>query len=154
MRPSTIKNIINYRKLFYYLFIFSLFSNCKSNQENNRKETNKNTETVKKSPQPENNFNPRNQLIPEKSYEIRDYVRKNGKAKFGYIGGREFKNLEKLLPQKTLNGQKIIYQEWDIHKKITHKNRGKDRLVTGSDGKDYFTNDHYRSFLLLLINSN
>jgi ribonuclease T1 len=89
---------------------------------------------------------PGKKKIPTAAYQIRDFVRINGQAKNGYIGGRTFKNLEKLLPNVDANGKKIKYKEWDIYKKIKGKNRGPHRLVTGSDGSDYYTGNHYKSF--------
>lgn len=88
-----------------------------------------------------NNFD-----IPSKAYKIRDYVKQNKEAMDGYVGGRKFKNLEKILPKNDQNNSKIDYHEWDVNPKIDGKNRGRERLVTGSDGNAYYTNDHYKSF--------
>ncbi len=90
--------------------------------------------------------------IPAKVYEIRAYVRQNGRAKQGYVGGKVFKNLERLLPIFNQNKSRIKYQEWDVNPKRKKQNRGKERLVTGSDKKDYFTKDHYKTFLKLQPN--
>jgi ribonuclease T1 len=84
--------------------------------------------------------------FPKYVIETLDYVSKYQKAPDGYVGGRKFKNLEKLLPQKSDNGQRINYQEWDVHEHIDGQNRGAERLVTGDDGSAYFTEDHYDSF--------
>ena len=43
----------------------------------------------------------------------------------------------------------IDYQEWDLNPKTQGKNRGTERLITGSDGKAYYMNNHYESFLLV-----
>jgi ribonuclease T1 len=77
-------------------------------------------------------------------------VRIKGRPKLGYVGGRKFKNLERKLPIIDNKHLKISYQEWDINRKIAGKNRGTERLVTASDGSDYYTNDHYKSFQKLL----
>jgi hypothetical protein len=90
--------------------------------------------------------------IPEKVFMVRDYVRKNNEALEGYVGGRKFKNLEKLLPKTDANNTKINYQEWDVNPKTRGKNRGTQRLVTGSDGGDYYTADHYNSFIEINTN--
>lgn len=87
--------------------------------------------------------------IPSKVYEVLSYIKSNGKAIEGYVGGRRFGNYEKLLPQEDEDGKKIKYQEWDVNPKIKGKNRGTERIVTGSDGKSYYTNDHYRTFQLI-----
>lgn len=87
--------------------------------------------------------------IPKKVYEIRDFIKINGVAKEGYVGGRKFKNLENILPKTDESGQKIFYQEWDVNPKKKGRNRGKERLITSSNGKAYFTRDHYKSFQIL-----
>jgi ribonuclease T1 len=83
--------------------------------------------------------------IPAKVYKVLEYVKSNGKAPEGYVGGRKFGNFEKLLPVSE-NGRKIKYQEWDVNPKTKGKNRGAERLVTGNNDRAYYTSDHYRSF--------
>lgn len=85
--------------------------------------------------------------IPQKVYEVLKYIKENGIAPDGYVGGRKFGNYEKLLPQKDENGRRINYQEWDVNPKKQGRNRGVERLVTGSDGRAYFTKNHYKSFI-------
>jgi ribonuclease T1 len=85
--------------------------------------------------------------VPTKALKVLKYVRENGVAMEGYVGGRKFGNYENLLPKKDASGRKINYQEWDVNPKIQGKNRGAERLVTGSDGKAYYTDDHYGSFV-------
>ena len=87
--------------------------------------------------------------IPSKVYEVLSHIKSNGKPLDGYVGGRKFGNYEKLLPKEDEEGRKIQYQEWDVNPKIEGKNRGTERIVTGSDGKAYYTNDHYRSFQVI-----
>ncbi|MEA5458611.1 ribonuclease domain-containing protein [Arcicella sp. LKC2W] len=84
---------------------------------------------------------------PEKALKVLKYVRENGVAIDGYVGGRKFGNYEGLLPKNDASGKRINYQEWDVNPKVNGKNRGTERLITGSDGKAYYTNDHYRSFV-------
>ncbi|MES2517519.1 MAG: ribonuclease domain-containing protein [Bacteroidota bacterium] len=86
---------------------------------------------------------------PTQALKVLKYVRENGQAMEGYVGGRRFGNFEGLLPKKDGSGSKINYQEWDVNPKVNGKNRGTERLITGSDGKAYYTNDHYRSFVLV-----
>ena len=68
----------------------------------------------------------------------------------GYEGGRTFHNSgqdgEQALPRSDPSGRPIRYQEWDVNPKIPGRNRGAERLVTGSDGGAYYTGDHYRTF--------
>lgn len=84
--------------------------------------------------------------IPDYAIEVLEEIRQTGKAPKGYVGGRTFQNREKRLPKKDASGKKIKYREWDVHRKVKGKNRGAERLVTGSDGSAYFTSDHYDSF--------
>lgn len=84
--------------------------------------------------------------FPAYVLETLDFVKKNSRPPDGFVGGREFQNREKNLPQRTPHGQKIRYREWDVHPKTPGKNRGAERLVTGSDGSAWFTRDHYSSF--------
>jgi guanyl-specific ribonuclease Sa len=85
--------------------------------------------------------------IPAKVYKVLKHIRENGEAPEGYVGGRVFQNRERNLASKDKNGQKIKYQEWDVNPKKRGKNRGAERLVTGSDGSAWYTNDHYQSFI-------
>jgi len=84
--------------------------------------------------------------IPDKVLNVLAYVRKNDRAPEGYVGGRVFGNFENHLPRNDLSGDKIRYQEWDVNPKIRGKNRGAERLVTGSDDRAYYTADHYNTF--------
>ncbi|WP_430909736.1 ribonuclease domain-containing protein, partial [Maribacter sp. 2-571] len=52
-----------------------------------------------------------------------------------------------VLPRKDANGKAITYTEYDINKSPQHgASRGKERMVIGSDGKTYYTRDHYKTF--------
>jgi guanyl-specific ribonuclease Sa len=50
------------------------------------------------------------------------------------------------LPESGPNGP-ITYREWDVNPNIKGVDRGKERLVTGSDGSAYSTRDHYDTFV-------
>ena len=91
---------------------------------------------------PDNN----NTEIPQKVYEVLKYIRANHQAMDGYVGGRVFTNREKIVPQVDGNGNPITYQEWDVNPKIQGQNRGAERILTGSDGRAWYTDDHYQSF--------
>jgi guanyl-specific ribonuclease Sa len=52
-----------------------------------------------------------------------------------------------VLPQTTPGGDPITYQEWDVNPYQKGVNRGAERLVTGSDGSAWYTNDHYSTFV-------
>jgi guanyl-specific ribonuclease Sa len=55
-------------------------------------------------------------------------------------GGKVFENKEGLLPSE------VTYIEYDVNVFSTGVNRGKERLVKGSDSKIYYTDDHYKNF--------
>jgi len=95
----------------------------------------------------DSNTDTRTGNAPDKALKVLKYVRENGVAIDGYVGGRKFGNYEDLLPKNDASGKRINYQEWDVNPKVNGKNRGTERLITGSDGKAYYTNDHYRSFV-------
>lgn len=84
--------------------------------------------------------------VPQKVYDVLKYVRTHGSAMDGYVGGRDFSNREKLLPERDNNGKYIQYREWDVNPKVKGQNRGAERLVTGSVGSAWYTGDHYQSF--------
>jgi len=89
------------------------------------------------------------QSAPPYVLEVLRYVRANGTAPDGYVGGREFQNREKRLPAQTPAGERIRYSEWDVYPKVKGQNRGPERLVTGSDRSAWYTADHYKSFLFI-----
>lgn len=84
--------------------------------------------------------------IPTKVYDVLAYVRENNRAMNGYVGGRQFGNYEKHLPRQGASGRQIAYREWDVNPKKRGRNRGTERLITGSDGRAWFTGDHYNTF--------
>ena len=91
--------------------------------------------------------NASNTSIPAKVLKVLEYIKKNNEAPAGYVGGRTFQNRERILATKDANGSKIKYQEWDVNPKKQGKNRGAERLITGSDGRAWYTEDHYQSFV-------
>lgn len=93
---------------------------------------------------------PTQSSIPKAAFDMWNYVKKYHRAPKGYVGGREFKNRERMLKQKNQSGKYIRYQEWDIYRKQQGRNRGAERLVTGDDESAWYTGDHYASFQSLL----
>ncbi len=113
-------------------------------QQTEQKESKKD----KKSDENTSDYQPNRQgKIPQKVYEVLKYIKENGEAPDGYVGGRKFGNYEKQLPQKDENGRRINYQEWDVNPKQQGRNRGAERLVTGSNNKAYYTKNHYKTFI-------
>lgn len=87
-----------------------------------------------------------NSVIPQKVYDVLNYIRANHHPMEGYVGGRVFTNREKIVPDVDAHGNPIEYQEWDVNPKIQGQNRGTERILTGSDGRAWYTNDHYQTF--------
>jgi ribonuclease T1 len=85
--------------------------------------------------------------VPAKVGKVLRYIDEYQRPAEGYEGSRPFGNHEGLLPKRDAQGRPIRYQEWDVNPKAPGKNRGPERLVTGSDGSAYYTPDHYRSFI-------
>lgn len=90
---------------------------------------------------------PADPAIPPEAWRVLAYVRVHQEAPAGYEGGRRFGNYEGVLPKAGADGRRLQYQEWDIHPHREHVNRGAERIVTGSDGRAWFTADHYQHFL-------
>lgn len=88
-----------------------------------------------------------NANIPQKVYETLDYIKKNNRAPEDYVGGRHFGDFENNLPKKDNKGNNIDYKEYDVNPKVKGKNRGAERLVIGDDGRAWYTNNHYKSFI-------
>ncbi|MEZ5027004.1 MAG: ribonuclease domain-containing protein [Chitinophagales bacterium] len=84
--------------------------------------------------------------IPQTALLTLQYILLHHEAPEGYVGGRNFGNYEQHLPKYDKNGKRISYKEWDIHPKVEGKNRGAQRLITGSDGSAWYTADHYSTF--------
>jgi len=84
--------------------------------------------------------------FPDKVLKVLKFVDENGEAMDNYEGGRTFGNFEKRLPQTDEKGRRIKYREWDVNPLRPGVNRGAERLVTGSDGSAYYTEDHYATF--------
>ena len=80
--------------------------------------------------------------------KVIDYAKKNdGKPLYNNKSTQnKFNNKEKLLPKFDKNGNEITYKEYDISKARVPSDRGLKRVVIGSDGKKYYTNDHYKTF--------
>jgi Zn-dependent protease with chaperone function/guanyl-specific ribonuclease Sa len=89
--------------------------------------------------------------IPQKVALVLKSIDQNGRAPEGYEGGRRFLNLgkngEQALPHVDAQGHEIQYREWDVNPRIAGRNRGAERLITGSDGGAFYTSDHYRTFV-------
>jgi guanyl-specific ribonuclease Sa len=89
--------------------------------------------------------------VPQKAALVLKTIDETGRAPAGYEGGRRFLNLgredEQALPRVDAQGNAIQYQEWDVNPHVVGRNRGAERLVTGSDRSAFYTSDHYRTFV-------
>ncbi len=138
-------------------FISQIFLGCRQTQKqesykvaepSTQQSRQKETKAVRKAEKESTDYQLDKQgKVPQKVYEVLKYIKENDSAPEGYVGGRKFGNYEKLLPQKNDNGRRINYQEWDVNPKQQGRNRGAERLVTGSDGRAYYTKNHYKSFI-------
>jgi guanyl-specific ribonuclease Sa len=89
--------------------------------------------------------------IPAKAQTVLAQIQaNNGAAPQGYAGGGTFANDGRqngqVLPKTDASGNPITYKEYDVNPLMPGVNRGKERIVIGSDGKAYYTNDHYKTF--------
>jgi ribonuclease T1 len=119
-------------------------------QENNRQRASNQQDTGKGRVEHSgpNSANQKNtSKMPGYVLEVLEHVRQYDEAPNGYVGGREFQNREKRLPKSSVDGTKIKYREWDVNPKVKGQNRGAERLVTGSDGRAWYTKDHYKTFV-------
>jgi RHS repeat-associated protein len=87
--------------------------------------------------------------IPESAQKaVKDI--KNGVPRPGYRGGRMFQNDGRngcqRLPETDADGNPITYKEYDVNPKVQGQDRGAERVVYGTDGKAYYTDDHYKTF--------
>lgn len=68
---------------------------------------------------------------------------RHGEPLPGYVGGRDFQNRERRLPQGR-------YREYDVNPKLRGRSRDAERIVIEQrSGKAYYTSDHYRTFVPL-----
>ena len=83
--------------------------------------------------------------------ELLEHVRQhNGSPPSGYKGNKTYSNTPgkggQELPKADPSGAPITYKEYDIKPYQKGVNRGSERIVIGSDGKVYYTDDHYETF--------
>jgi len=129
-------------------YVFQPKNNNTEQQDNTENKGFKHKKNTRKNRNIDNNIDaPETGKVPQKVIAVWNYVKKNGEAMPGYVGGREFKNREKKLPIRNGNGKLIQYQEWDVNPKVKGVNRGAERLVTDDEGNAYFTDNHYKSFI-------
>ena len=88
--------------------------------------------------------------LPGNATQALETIEQTGAAPAGYKGGSTFANdgraAGQVLPKNGPGGGSITYKEWDVNPYTKGVNRGAERLVTGSDGSVYYTNNHYTTF--------
>lgn len=87
----------------------------------------------------------------QKALDVVQYASQNkGAARPGYKGGANFANDGRgggqTLPNKDSNGGIITYKEYDVNPYQKGTSRGTERVVIVSDGKSFYTDDHYGTF--------
>lgn len=60
--------------------------------------------------------------------------------------GSTYDNRNSVRPTKDINGNNITYKEYDIPNMRDSLGAGTDRIVIGSDGRRYYTGNHYDGF--------
>jgi guanyl-specific ribonuclease Sa len=94
---------------------------------------------------------PSTSAVPQRVRAVADAVRQTGQPMPGYKGGRVFRNDARgggqQLPSTDAVGNGISYREWDVNPLRPGFDRGPQRVVTGSDGSAYYTEDHYQTFV-------
>jgi guanyl-specific ribonuclease Sa len=80
------------------------------------------------------------QHVPAKAQQVLQYVRENGRAPDGYVGGRVFENREGRLPT---DGD---YREFDVDPHNGQRNAER-IIVEWNTKKAWYTGDHYRTFI-------
>jgi RHS repeat-associated protein len=88
--------------------------------------------------------------IPQKANNVLSHVKAKNAAPPGYKGGRTFANDGRgggqVLPKFDAQGNPIAYREFDVNPYQQGVNRGSERIVVGSDGNYYYTDNHYTTF--------
>jgi guanyl-specific ribonuclease Sa len=89
--------------------------------------------------------------VPPKAQTVLNQVKAgNGSAPAGYKGNKPFANDGRdggqVLPKTDGAGKPITYKEYDVNPFKPGVNRGAERVVVGSDGKAYYTDNHYTTF--------
>jgi RHS repeat-associated protein len=126
--------------------IGTLYNGKRAIDKLNEKETPK-----EETPTAKENVKNRENEIPDVAKDVEKFIKDhNGSAPKGYKGGRKFENDGRdggeVLRQNTSDGTPINYKEYDINPYKKDVGRGAERIVRGSDGKSYYTPDHYKTF--------
>lgn len=100
--------------------------------------------------QSQNSMGPGNVVpIPMNVIKLLEFLDSTGQAPPNTEGGRTFLNDGRgggeVLPNTDAGGSPISYREWDVNPSGP-RGRDAERVVTGSDGSAYYTDNHYQTF--------
>ncbi len=124
----------------------------RAQQQDEQKPTNINQPTDTNQPIDTNQPTDTNQPgVPPPAEQAANYAEaNNGAAQPGYVGNQPFANDGRgggqVLPQTTPDGQPITYREYDVNPQTPGVRRDALRVVIGSDGGRWYTDDHYYTF--------
>ena len=82
----------------------------------------------------------------------KQYTANNTTYRYGFNSKENDNDVGQVLPTADANNNPITYREYDIHPKVKGQNRAAERVVIGSNGKSYYTNDHYKTFTEIKTN--
>ena len=91
------------------------------------------------------------ETIPQHALDTAGHVKSTGNPPPSHKGGGVFENRGRrggrILPQQAADGTPVTYREYDVKPFVPGVNRGAERVVVGSDGRSWYTDNHYQSFL-------
>jgi guanyl-specific ribonuclease Sa len=140
----------------------NLFAKVKDSVSSDDNEASKTTDKEQSAGKQDKNNKNDDDIDEQTSQKIDDIVEyaktHKGGTKSGYNGGGKFNNDGRkggqILPKKDAKGNDITYKEYDVNPKPIKVNtkkanidRDAQRVVIGSDGKIYYTKDHYKTFI-------
>jgi len=91
--------------------------------------------------------------VPQKAKDVLKQINdRNGTTPVGHKGNRKYandgRNNGQILDTVDADGNAITYREYDVNP--ASSNRGLERIVIGSDGRAYYTNNHYETFTQII----
>lgn len=92
---------------------------------------------------------PSNPAVPARAWQtlgLIDAGRWPGSAPPGTVGGDTWYDRDGTLPRADAAGKPIAYREWDVNPRQPGRSRDAERIVTGSDGSAWYTDNHYQTF--------
>lgn len=69
----------------------------------------------------------------------------------GTKAGKTFQNDPPILPKTDSEGNELFYREFDVNNKIPGQPKDGERFVVDNLGRIFYTNDHYNSFIEIIL---